>query len=451
MYKKGIGMKKKTQTRIIILTILASVVFILGMIWFFVWKTDEIPAQIIGVLFGTIVSAVITMLLLSAQTSSEEEHEVSGKIFDKKTEAYLKVLDSLEKIISDGKVDTIRDNRFEGKKDEFSELLFGLTRLSSFIERKKVGNEKDSENDGMNGLIEAVTEIINTTTDERTRIPGVDEKNFWDGKGKMSPSKTQKAYYEKLAESLKKISSFAENNIQRSSNKQNEEDFKLEALISDSGLFPENENVENKILVANNNEQKEESSDYRINCIVECLTEMESQLKNTFGNVKRKGNGGDDYCWGRWMDNDTTPEAIAYWLLEKPRRNEIGYTVDLNDGFKADLYLSGDGKTFVSYISASEEKLKQIQEKHDEIKKSFGEWWVPDNFVDSGWIIGGGYGGEYNGVNLSFDFRNSGNLTEKEYLETYEKFESSSIQGIISGRGDSIVKAVEDLKKILQG
>ena len=84
MYKKGIDMKKKTQTRIIILTILASIVFILGMIWFFVWKTDEIPAQIIGVLFGTIVSAVITMLLLSAQTSSEEEHEVSGKILTRR-------------------------------------------------------------------------------------------------------------------------------------------------------------------------------------------------------------------------------------------------------------------------------------------------------------------------------------------------------------------------------
>ena len=163
-------MKKQTHI-IIFLTILAFIVFVFGMVRFFVWKTDEIPPQIIGVLFGTIVSAVVTMLLLSAQTSSEEEHEVSGKIFDKKTDEYLKVLESLEKIISDGKVDTIRDNRLDGKDDEFSKLLFGLTRLSSFVERKK-------NKDCMKGLISAVTEIIKTTTDEGTMIPGSDEKVF---------------------------------------------------------------------------------------------------------------------------------------------------------------------------------------------------------------------------------------------------------------------------------
>ena len=133
--------KIKNSTHIGILIVLACIGFVLGMVWFFVWKANEIPAQIIGSIFGVIVSAIVTMLLLSAQTSSEEEHEVSGKVFDQKTDAYLKVLESLESIISDGKVDTIRDNRLSdgNVKDEFSQLLFGLTRLSSFVENKEIG------------------------------------------------------------------------------------------------------------------------------------------------------------------------------------------------------------------------------------------------------------------------------------------------------------------------
>ncbi len=427
----------KKQTRIIVLTILASIVFVLGMVWFFVWKTDEIPAQIIGVLFGSVVSAVITMLLLSAQTSSEEEHEVSGKIFDKKTNEYLKVLESLEKIISDGKVDTIRDNRLDSKEDEFSKLLFGLTRLSSFVERKK-------DNGGMNKLISAITEIIKTTTDEETRIPERDDKVFWDGNDKKTPNATQNDYYTGLAKSLKEISDFAAENIQRGpSDKKDQNDFDLTKLIKESGLF------ENKGKL-----KTEENLDYRINCIADCLREMESQLKGEFGenSVGRYGNAGDDCYWGRWDDKNTKPEIIADWLLAKPRRNEIGFIVEWEDGYKAEFCLFGDGKSFASYIFAPADLLEKAQnDKKEEINKKFGAagWWIPGNFVDAGWIIGGSYGGDFNGVNLSFDFRNSSNMPESEYEAAYKKFKENAIQGIISGRGDSIKNAKEELKSLL--
>ncbi|MBP5697675.1 MAG: hypothetical protein J6X11_13685, partial [Treponema sp.] len=415
-----------------------------------VWKTDEIPAQIIGVLFGSVVSAVITMLLLSAQTSSEEEHEVSGKIFDKKTDEYLKVLEYLEKIISDGKVDTIRDNRLDSKDDEFSRLLFGLTRLSSFVERKK-------DNGGMNKLISAVTEIIKTTTAEDTMIPRSDVKEFWDGKGKKSPNQTQNDYYTKLAESLKKISDFAAENIQRGSfDEKGQNDFDLKKLIKESGLFPEKEKLENKSLGANNGETEktEENLDYRINCIAKCLGEMKSQLKVEFGNdvsVERYGNAGDDYYWGRWTDENTSPETIADWLLAKPRRNEIGFIVKWEDGYKAEFCLFGDGKSFASYIFAPENLLEKADSKREEIDEKFGAagWWIPGNFVDAGWIIGGSYGGDFNGVNLSFDFRNSSNMSKSEYEAAYQKFKENAIQGIISGRGDSIKNAKEELKALL--
>ena len=311
----------------------------------------------------------------------------------------------------------------------------------------------------MKGLISAVTEIIKTTTDEGTMIPGSDEKVFWDGKGIKSPNETQKGYYMKLAESLTKISYFAAENIQRgSSNEKGQTDLDLKELIKESGLFPEKEKLENKSLGANNGETEktEENSDYRINCIAKCLHEMESQLKVEFGNdvsVERYGNAGDDYYWGRWTDNATSYETIADWLLAKPRRNEIGFIVKWEDGYKAEFCLFGDGKSFASYIFAPENLLEKAQQekKREEIDEKFGAagWWIPGNFAESGWIIGGSYGGDFNGVNLSFDFRNSSNMSKSEYEAAYQKFKENAIQGIISGRGDSIKNAKEELKALL--
>ena len=419
------------------------------MIFFFVWKTDEIPAQIIGVLFGTIVTAVVTLLLLSAQTDSEEKHEVSGKIFDKKTEAYLQVLESLENIISDGKVDTIRDNKLSGKEDEFSKLLFELTLLSSFVETKK-----DSETYDMNSLINAITEIIKTTTSEGTRIPEADEKNFWNGNGKKNPNETQKIYYSELAKNLKEISRFAAKNIQRGSDKIPLPNLNLEKLISDSGLFPEKGNVETKALISNNanSQPKEESLDFRKTCLADCLEEMRKQLVAKFGNAEREGNAGDDYYWGRWKDKDTTVETITDWLLDKPRRSEIGYKVDFPGGYSVEFCIYGDAKTFCVYVFASKDMLEKAESKRETIKKDFNNgWWIPDSFAETGWIVGGCYGGDYNGVNLSFDFRNGNNLSKIEYEVAYQKFKENAIHGIISGRDDSIERTVEQLKKVIEG
>ena len=74
--------KTKNSTHIAVLIVLACIGFVLGMVFFFMWKANEIPAHIIGSIFGVIVSAIVTMPLLSAQTNSEK-HEISGKIFDK--------------------------------------------------------------------------------------------------------------------------------------------------------------------------------------------------------------------------------------------------------------------------------------------------------------------------------------------------------------------------------
>lgn len=450
-------MKKLNNIWLTILIILSFIGFVLGMVWFFIWKKEEIPAQIIGSLFGVLVSAIVTMLLLSAQTNSEEEHEVSGKIFDKKTEAYLNILDSLEKIIADGKVDTIRDNRLEGKKDEFSELLFALTQLSSFVEEKN-----DSNADGMNCLINAVGDIIKTTTDEKSQIPY--SKEFWNGNSKTkekSPYETQMEYYNRLAKDLAEISNFAANNIQRGSKKR-KSGLNLKDLIEETGLFSrptdeENKKAEDVNILSNENTVSiaEEPIDYRIGCIADCLKEIEKQLQGEFGveAIERSGNGGDDTYWGRWTNKETSPETIADWLLDRPRRSFIGYKIDLKNGFSADLLLYGDAKSFYAYIYPISDKVKKlIDSKYDDVKKKFGRdggigWWIPDQdkLKETGWILGGTYGG----LSFAFDFRKA-SMEETEYKDKYQKFKATAIQEMISSRDDSIVKTVAELKKLIE-
>ncbi len=444
--------KRETSTMVtIVLSIFAFIGFVFGMVWFFVWKTDQIPAQIIGVLFGTLVSALVTMLLLTAQTKSEEEHEIRGKILDQKTKAYLTILDSLEKIISDGKVDTIKDNKLNEKKDEFSQLLFEITRLSSFVEVEQKNKKKDKDNkkesvknaekNDMAVLIGAVSDILNataTSSDEEI----FNNKSFWNGelKDKKTPDEIQRTYYTKLAQSLEKINWFATENIASVKN-----DLKLEDLVKNSELFRDTEKQKAENL-------PEEALDFRKTCLVKCLKEMEQQLKAKFGKTEREGNAGDDYYWGRWKDKDTTEETIVDWLLEKPRRNEIGYKVDFADGYSVEFCIYGDAKTFGIYVCASKDMLEKAEAKRDAIKDKFNNgWWIPDRFAETGWIVGRCYSGDYNGVNLFFDFRNGNNLSKAEYEVAYQKFKENAIQGIISGRDDSIEKTVEQLKKMIEG
>ena len=204
----------------------------------------------------------------------------------------------------------------------------------------------------------------------------------------------------------------------------------------------------------NNSLSKERFMDYRELCIADCLKEIEKKLQDRFGNVERVGNGGDDIYWGRWTEKETTPETIANWLLCRKRKGNIGYKINLDDSFSAEIFLNGDANYFRVNIYPGSKKMKElIKTKYDVIKTKFGpiDWEIPDKdkLDEESWILGGWYGGEYNGVNIWFDFRNA-SMDEVNYKDAYQKFKSIAIDGMISGREDSIIKTVEELKKLLE-
>lgn len=209
-----------------------------------------------------------------------------------------------------------------------------------------------------------------------------------------------------------------------------------------------------KVQKDNKNESNilENKTEYRTDCVVDCLKEMEKQLHDAFGadNIERAGNGGDDIYWGRWTDKETTPDLIAEWLLDKARQGYIGYKIYLNNDFNAEIYLYGDAKSFYTYIfPVSENTKKLIDLNYDSVKKHFGTdgigWWMPDKdkLNEIGWILGRNY------EEHSFDFRNA-SMEKAEYKEAYQKFKATAFQGMISGRDNSIIKTVEELKNFIE-
>ena len=92
---------------------------------------------------------------------------------------------------------------------------------------------------------------------------------------------------------------------------------------------------------------------------------------------------------------------------------------------------------------------KQSNLKYDEIKNKYSSegWVIPekDKLNETDWILKGPFGG----LSFSIDFRNA-SMEEAEYKDRYQKFKSTAIQEMISGRGDSILRTVEDLGNMIR-
>ena len=119
----------KTQKKswmLILLVTIATLLFILGVMNFFIWKRDDLAPQLIGALFGTIATAVITVLLLNTQTSIEENKDIGVSVFGKKQEIYLQFIDFLQEITKDNKV----------SEEELQALIYQLSLIQMHADSK---------------------------------------------------------------------------------------------------------------------------------------------------------------------------------------------------------------------------------------------------------------------------------------------------------------------------
>lgn len=75
-----------------------------GAIAFGIIPLENLPSQFYGALVGTVITAIITILLLQGQTQTEENKERNVKVFEKKSEVFNNFIEQLWKVWEDRSV-----------------------------------------------------------------------------------------------------------------------------------------------------------------------------------------------------------------------------------------------------------------------------------------------------------------------------------------------------------
>ena len=123
-------MRTKNKNHVsVALIIIFSVAFLVTSVLFKVYGITGILAQLTGTLLGTIITAIVTLLLLGVQTDKELEHEKDSGVFEKKQEIYHNFLKELESITEDGKI------TIDADKDELQKLIYQLGLLQMHADK----------------------------------------------------------------------------------------------------------------------------------------------------------------------------------------------------------------------------------------------------------------------------------------------------------------------------
>lgn len=138
-------MRRIKNQRIVVfsLVVLAVVIFFESAIVFGYFDTLSIWLQIVGALFGVVLSAIITMLLLSGQSRNALEKERSAEIFREKLRIYQEFLHKLCDILRDGEITS----------EEAIELQFLTAYISLHTESKNIREVSEKTSNIVNNFI----------------------------------------------------------------------------------------------------------------------------------------------------------------------------------------------------------------------------------------------------------------------------------------------------------
>lgn len=95
---------KITQTKLIIITVLLLVAACAVAVVFHLFTSRDLWYEMFAAILGVIITAIITVVLLQGQTSSEVKREREIKIFEKKLAIYQDYLSKLREIIEDREI-----------------------------------------------------------------------------------------------------------------------------------------------------------------------------------------------------------------------------------------------------------------------------------------------------------------------------------------------------------
>jgi hypothetical protein len=164
-------MKVKTKskwTKALLLALLCLVAFCLVATITQIISIEELPISFIAAFLEAVVTALITVVLLSGQSAAEEVKERNVKVFEKKADIFQNYIDIVWKIWEDGNV----------SKEEYLELTTIYYKILMIYLKKEsltiigeclvtIGDyiDKNSEDDSLI-LRDCIFKIINTLSEE---------------------------------------------------------------------------------------------------------------------------------------------------------------------------------------------------------------------------------------------------------------------------------------------
>lgn len=171
---------KSKWTKALLLALLCLVVFCLVATISQIISVEELPINFIAAFLEAVVTAVITVVLLSGQSAAEEVKERNVKVFEKKSAIFQNYIDTIWKIWEDSKISkeeyleltTIyyKTLMIYLKKNSLTLIGESLVKMGDYIEKESIENYMV--------LRDCIFTIINTLSKELSLGGEIDIKLY---------------------------------------------------------------------------------------------------------------------------------------------------------------------------------------------------------------------------------------------------------------------------------
>ena len=150
-----------------VFALLGLIVFLGIAVLFRVFSLEDLPASFVGAALGAIITGVVTMILLKAQSQAEEIKERNAKVFEQKSAIFQEYIKNVWKVWEDHKVSS--DEFQKLTSDYYSKLMIYLSEdsITGICEKlKNISDCIDKEDVEHEKLRENVIDIINILSEE---------------------------------------------------------------------------------------------------------------------------------------------------------------------------------------------------------------------------------------------------------------------------------------------
>jgi hypothetical protein len=170
---------KSKWTKVILLSLLCLAVFCLIATTANIFSVGDLPANFVAAFLEAVVTAVITVLLLSGQSAAEEVKERNVKVFEKKSEIFHQYIDLVWNIWEDH---IVTGDEYDNLTSAYYKRLMIYLNKNSLqkigICLKNIGQVVDNETPDESILRDNIVQIINTLSDELSLGGHIDDILF---------------------------------------------------------------------------------------------------------------------------------------------------------------------------------------------------------------------------------------------------------------------------------